>query len=67
MHKPSLVFSIKDPQNFALLVETHVHYVQFWHTGMTRSLEINLRIKAPLSHNLDIGADMVRHSILSRH
>jgi len=41
-----------DPQNFALLVESHVPYVQFWHIGMTRSLNINSRIRAPLSHLL---------------
>ena len=62
-----LLFKIIDFQDSALPVESHVPYVQFWHTGMTRSLRINPRIRAPLGHNLNIGADMVRHSIKSRH
>jgi len=52
MHETGLIFLIIDPQNYALLVESHVPYVQFWHIGMTRSPEITSRIRAPLSHNL---------------
>jgi len=59
MHKPSLVFSIKDPQNFALLVETHVHYVQFWHIGITRSLKYKFKDQSTFEPYFNIGADMV--------
>ncbi len=40
-------------------METHALFAQFWHTGIQDLLIMNLRIKAPLSHNLNIGADMV--------
>jgi hypothetical protein len=50
--RPAWFFLIIDSQNFALLVESHVPYVQFWHIGITRSLNKNLRIRAPLSHIL---------------
>jgi hypothetical protein len=46
-----LIFNFIDSQNLALQVETHAPFVQFWHIGITRSLNINLRIRAPLSHN----------------